>query len=319
MKAAPLQYVDTRDLIGNPKNPRKITTDDLNRLCDSIRQNGFWEHKPMAVERQAWTDKLVVLDGNQRLKALRRMKRRQAPVVVYSELTDEEREEIILRSNIENGTWDVEMLQVEFKQSDFEAIGLKIDLPEPPDVGTTNQSEVVRNEAKKRQKWGKDKDYTEPVCDLTDHTELHALRGYRYLHSFKAGSEGIPISEIKTEANVQLFAEKAEDLIRSVIGIKNQTNWAITTTPKRRHKEKNFASMVCEELSKRLSIPFYDDAIEAKNRMRVDPVFILKKDVKEDNLIIYDDILTGGTTLYTTANLFPDKNKLLIVGINNHR
>ena len=134
MKAEPLQYVDTRDLVGNPQNPRKITTQDLNRLCDSIRQNGFWEHKPMAVERQEWTDKLVVLDGNQRLKALRRMKRRQAPVVIYSELTDEERTDIILRSNIENGTWDTDLLQSDFDGVDFDAIGLHVELPEPPDV-----------------------------------------------------------------------------------------------------------------------------------------------------------------------------------------
>ena len=134
MKAEPLQYVDTRELIGNPKNPRKITTHDLNRLCDSIRQNGFWEHKPMAVEHQEWTDKLVVLDGNQRLKALRRMKRRKAPVVIYSELTDEERTDIILRSNIENGTWDTDLLQQEFEGVDMEDIGLTIELPDQPDV-----------------------------------------------------------------------------------------------------------------------------------------------------------------------------------------
>ena len=146
MKATPLQYVDTRDLVGNPQNPRKITTQDLNRLCDSIRQNGFWEHKPMAVERQEWTDKLVVLDGNQRLKALRRMKRRQAPVVIYSELTDEERTDIILRSNIENGTWDTDLLQSDFDGVDFEAIGLHVELPEPPEVVNPFEAQTNDNQ-----------------------------------------------------------------------------------------------------------------------------------------------------------------------------
>lgn len=70
MKTSELTILDTRDLVGNPKNPRKITNESLNRLCDSIRQNGFWVHRPIAVERQEWTDKYVVLDGNQRLKAL---------------------------------------------------------------------------------------------------------------------------------------------------------------------------------------------------------------------------------------------------------
>lgn len=142
MKTEPLQFLDTRDLVGNPKNPRKITTADLNKLCDSIRENGFWEHRPMAVERQEWTDKYVVLDGNQRLKALRRMKRREAPCVIYSELTDAERDDIILRSNINNGQWDTDILQAEFDGVDFELIGLDapiaeptIEEPEPPAEG----------------------------------------------------------------------------------------------------------------------------------------------------------------------------------------
>lgn len=131
MQTTPAKEMPLTELVGNPKNPRKISNADLNRLCDSIRQNGFWEHRPIAVERQPWTDKLVVLDGNQRLKALRRLKRKTAPVVVYSDLTDQERDEIILRSNINNGKWEAEMLQVEFDEVDFDAIGLEIELPEP--------------------------------------------------------------------------------------------------------------------------------------------------------------------------------------------
>ena len=36
------------DLLAN--NPRTITKESLNRLCESIRRNGFWEHMPVAVE-----------------------------------------------------------------------------------------------------------------------------------------------------------------------------------------------------------------------------------------------------------------------------
>lgn len=142
MKTEPLQFLDTRDLVGNPKNPRKITTADLNKLCDSIRENGFWEHRPLAVERQAWTDKYVVLDGNQRLKALRRMKRRKAPCVIYSDLTDIERDDIILRSNINNGQWDTDILQAEFDGVDFELIGLDAPIAEPAIDDTEPPAEV---------------------------------------------------------------------------------------------------------------------------------------------------------------------------------
>ena len=85
-----LTFINTRELVGLPGNPRKITQKDLNILCDSIRQNGFYEHRPCAVERQ--DDHYIVLDGNQRLKAARRLKMKTVPCVIYSDLTDDERE-----------------------------------------------------------------------------------------------------------------------------------------------------------------------------------------------------------------------------------
>ena len=127
--------LNIRDLIPHPRNPRKISQEDLNRLCDSIRQNGYWQHRPMAVEPVPdRPGKYYILDGNQRKKALGRLKRYEVPAMIYTELTDEERDDIILRSNINNGEWDVPMLQAEFEQVDFEQIGLEFEMPtfDPP-------------------------------------------------------------------------------------------------------------------------------------------------------------------------------------------
>ena len=123
-----MQWLSPRELEGLPNNPRTITQADLNRLCDSIRNNGFWKHRPLGVERQG--DKLVVLDGNQRLKAARRLKMKAVPVVIYEGLTDQERDDLILRSNISNGEWDTGLLASDFATVDLEDIGLKIDLPD---------------------------------------------------------------------------------------------------------------------------------------------------------------------------------------------
>ena len=216
-------------------------------------------------------------------------------------------------------TWDeVELASVQADVDGFDVadFGLEVN---SFDYEQQSVQDILRADMKKRKQWGKDKDYKEPVCNLSDAVGVHSLRGYKYLHSFKTGEEGAPISEIKQPANFMLFAVKAEELIRQIIGLRQPAGWCIITTPKRRHKENNFASMVCSELSKLLGIPFYDDVVEAKNRARVAPVFTIAKPVEERNIIIYDDILTGGTTLYTTAGLFPDRNLLLVVGINNHR
>ena len=135
MKTSEKQMISTRRLVCYPNNPRKITQESLNRLCDSIRDNGYWKHRPAAVEPIEGTDKYWVLDGNQRLKALRRMKRTEMPCVIYEDLTDDERNDLILRSNINNGEWEVETLRTEFELVDFEAIGLEVEIPEPPQVG----------------------------------------------------------------------------------------------------------------------------------------------------------------------------------------
>lgn len=141
MKHSEIVTLSTRDLIPHPRNPRKISQEDLNILCDSIRQNGYWQHRPMAVEPVPdQPGKYYILDGNQRKKALGRLKRYEAPCMIYTELTDDERDDIILRSNINNGEWDVPMLQVEFEQVDLEGIGLQIELPEPPDVGMADNT-----------------------------------------------------------------------------------------------------------------------------------------------------------------------------------
>lgn len=135
MKHSEIVTLSIRDLIPHPRNPRKISQEDLNRLCDSIRQNGYWQHRPMAVEPVPdKPGKYYILDGNQRKKALGRLKRYEAPCMIYTELTDEERDEIILRSNINNGEWDLGLLQAEFEQVDFEQIGLEFEMPtfDPP-------------------------------------------------------------------------------------------------------------------------------------------------------------------------------------------
>ena len=55
-----------------------------------------------------------------------------------------------------------------------------------------------------------------------------------------------------------------------------------------------------------------------KNRHRIEPEFTLAMDIPEHNVIIYDDIVTTGSTLIATKKLLPGKNLLFIVGIKNN-
>lgn len=130
MKSGETQWMNPKKLSLLEGNPRKITKADFDRLVDSIRINGFWPHRPMAVTEK--DGRLMVLGGNQRLKAARKLGLEKVPVVVYSELEPDEENDIIIRDNINNGDWDFDALRMDdaFSDYDFGFAGLTI-----PDLG----------------------------------------------------------------------------------------------------------------------------------------------------------------------------------------
>lgn len=124
MQGSEVVHKPVSDLHLLEENPRKIKKKELDRLVDSIRLSGFWAHRPLAVTLR--DGKWVILAGNQRLKAARRLKMETVPCVEYSGLTKEEELDIIARDNINNGEWDFDTLQMSEGWSgfDFGEIGL---------------------------------------------------------------------------------------------------------------------------------------------------------------------------------------------------
>lgn len=121
-----IEYRNVSDLSLLKCNPRKITKADFNRLCDSIRINGFWIHRPIALSDR--TGELVILAGNQRLKAAKKLGIDKVPTILYHDLTTDEENEILFRDNINNGDWDTNKLNDSiFEGVDFEFIGLSLD------------------------------------------------------------------------------------------------------------------------------------------------------------------------------------------------
>lgn len=126
MKCSELTYRKPSEITLLSNNPRTITKQDFDRLVDSIKINGFWKHRPLAlIEREG---KLVVLCGNQRLKAAKKLKLSEVPTVVYSELTPDEEKDLIARDNINNGDWDFDALKVDsyWAGVDFDFMGLSV-------------------------------------------------------------------------------------------------------------------------------------------------------------------------------------------------
>ena len=122
-----------------------------------------------------------------------------------------------------------------------------------------------------------------PLCDLSTRLALHQFGNLVYFSHYKRTKSGIPFSEIKQSAEIA----------------------------------KEFAA-ICQMISDRLGIPFYADAVQCINRNRLDPEFHLLRPIAERRVIVYDDIITTGTTLTATASLLADRDFVLnLIGINN--
>ena len=133
MECSDITYRKISDLTVLENNPRKITKKDLNRLVDSIRINGFWKHRPIALSER--DGKLIVLAGHQRIKAAKKLKITEVPTILYHNLTEEQEADIVLRDNINNGEWDFASLQLDDwkEKADFDFIGLEVPVEEHKD------------------------------------------------------------------------------------------------------------------------------------------------------------------------------------------
>ena len=171
---------------------------------------------------------------------------------------------------------------------------------------------------KKRDAWDKD---TEARCDFYQKTRLVSRAGVWFFALWQKSMMGRTLTEIKSdEKEITHFATAISDLIKEVIGqYLGSGNWCIITTPKRRHKERNFATLVAEEIGRNLGIPFYEDVASCKSKHRVNAVFDLLFSPPENNVILFDDFVTTGSTMKAMKAVLEGqkKNIMMFTGINN--
>ncbi len=330
------------ELVGNkgqipglPGNPRSIKLGELRKLVQSIR-----DYPDMVGLRELLVyphkGKYVVIGGNQRLAALKQLGYSEVPCkVIPGETPPDVLKAYMLRDNSHFGEWDFDQIDTSaISAADLEMVRVRI--PE-------KSIDSLRGESVKRAAWhaasaGSETVATLPadtsveggasvgavhppeaVCDLTLHQAMYNRADFSFLASFKKSAEGIALSEIKGDRNnVTLFAEAANRIIRNLLRLRSPDGWCILTTPSRRHKDWNFAEAVCEELAAKTGCRFHRGFAVAKNRDRIKPQFTPLFQIEERNVILYDDIMTTGTSLRAMHDLLSGKNIVSIVGINNN-
>lgn len=169
-----------------------------------------------------------------------------------------------------------------------------------------------------RKAWDKS---VEARCNFDYRPRITHRAGVWFLSVWQKSLMGRTLTDIKSDpAEIPHFAEAVSDFIVQVLGSSlSEGNWCICTTPKRRHKVRNFATLISMDIAGRLKIPFYEDVAFCHSRQRINAVFTLGTQPKEPNVIVFDDFVTTGSTLKAMKELLLPlgKNLLFVSGINN--
>lgn len=110
----------------NPNNPRLVKDDKFSKLVESLKSFG---EKMMPLRPMVIDENNILLGGNMRYKALKELGYKEVPdtwVKQVLDLTEEEKQEFIIKDNVGFGAWDWDTLVNEWNTDDLEAWGLDI-------------------------------------------------------------------------------------------------------------------------------------------------------------------------------------------------
>lgn len=119
-----------KDIKNNPNNPRTIDKDKIEKLINSIEKFP----KMMSLRPIIIDNKNIVLGGNMRLQALKKIGYKEIPdewVKYADDLTEEEKQQFIIKDNVGFGDWDYDLLANEWNEEDLKEWGM--DLPDSED------------------------------------------------------------------------------------------------------------------------------------------------------------------------------------------
>ncbi len=195
-----------------------------------------------------------------------------------------------------------------------------IEIPSMPDicldVQPKEQADIFKVE--QRKSWDKSE---EARCDFAYKLRLTRRASTNFITIWQKSVFGRTLTDIKSDdAMISYFVENLAPVIRECIGYHlTDGSWAIVTSPMRRHKERNFATLISEGLASELGIPFYFDCAHCRSKQRVGAVFDANNIPSEPNVIVFDDFVTTGSTLLAMKNLLQSlgKNCVFFAGINN--
>lgn len=114
----------------NPNNPRKIDEDDFAKLVKSIKDDPkLLEAKPLIIDENN-----IILGGNQRYRACLELGIQEVPTIKMANLTEKEKQKLLVIDNTHYGKWDMDMLaNDDWGLQDLSDWGVNVDFLVPTD------------------------------------------------------------------------------------------------------------------------------------------------------------------------------------------
>lgn len=115
-----IKEVELKSLTETKHNPRQISKKDFDILKKSLK-----EFPEMQEIREIVVDEnMTILGGHQRVKAMLANGQKTATVKIVEGMTDKQKREFIIKDNIQNGEWDMDILANEWDIDDLNDWGL---------------------------------------------------------------------------------------------------------------------------------------------------------------------------------------------------
>ena len=131
----------------NPINPRKIDEDDFAKLVKSIKDDPkLLEAKPLIIDENN-----VILGGNQRYRACLELGIQDVPTIQMANLTEKEKQKLLVIDNTHYGKWDMDMLANDgWEIGELDEWGVNVDFlvptnEEPKSIDNTKKGKVCPN------------------------------------------------------------------------------------------------------------------------------------------------------------------------------
>lgn len=134
-----VEKVKISEVKNNPSNPRLIKDDKFRKLVKSIQDfPQMLELRPIVVDENN-----IVLGGNMRLKACKEAGLKDVYIVKAENLTEEQKQEFIVKDNVGFGEWDWDMLANEWDVDKLDEWGLNVPMiPEEVDYSILDDDDL---------------------------------------------------------------------------------------------------------------------------------------------------------------------------------